>query len=55
MAEFFAMGGYALYVWPCYILSFVILISLGRHHGRQVKKLRDEVTLSRTEHTADKD
>lgn len=24
MGEFFAMGGYAVYVWPCYIVFFLV-------------------------------
>jgi heme exporter protein D len=28
MAEFFAMGGYAAYVWPSYALAAVVLVGL---------------------------
>jgi heme exporter protein D len=27
MAEFFAMGGYAAYVWPAYAASFITLLA----------------------------
>ena len=27
MSEFFAMGGYAAYVWPSYVLAFIILVA----------------------------
>ena len=27
MSEFFAMGGYAMYVWPAYALFFIVLIA----------------------------
>lgn len=27
MKEFFAMGGYAVYVWPSYALAFIILVA----------------------------
>ncbi len=27
MNEFFAMGGYAAYVWPSYALAFIILVA----------------------------
>lgn len=27
MSEFFAMGGYAQYVWPSYILAFIVLVA----------------------------
>ena len=26
MADFFAMGGYAAYVWPAYSASFLVLV-----------------------------
>jgi heme exporter protein D len=26
MTEFFAMGGYAIYVWPSYALAFIVLV-----------------------------
>ncbi len=28
MAEFFAMGGYALYVWPSYAVAGIVMIAL---------------------------
>lgn len=28
MAEFFAMGGYAAYVWPSYAVAAVVLVGL---------------------------
>lgn len=27
MANFFAMGGYAVFVWPAYAVTFVVLIT----------------------------
>lgn len=27
MSEFFAMGGYAVYVWPCFGLTAIVLIA----------------------------
>ena len=27
MANFFAMGGYAVYVWPAYAVTFLVLIT----------------------------
>ena len=27
MSEFFAMGGYAAFVWPSYVLALVILVA----------------------------
>lgn len=49
MAGFFAMGGYAVFVWPAYALTFVILIgaivaSLQSHAQakRTVRELEEE-------------
>jgi heme exporter protein CcmD len=28
-AEFFSMDGYALYVWPCYALTLIVLVGIG--------------------------
>lgn len=38
MAEFLNMGGYAAYVWPCYIVTFVVLIGLGLGARRTLKR-----------------
>ena len=27
MSEFFAMGGYAVYVWPSFLLTAIILVA----------------------------
>ena len=45
MSEFFAMGGYGAFVWPCVALSFAILAALlisarSRLRGVQ-RRLRD--------------
>jgi heme exporter protein D len=29
MAEFFAMGGYGAYIWPCYALSLIVLVGIA--------------------------
>jgi heme exporter protein D len=49
MANFFAMGGYAVYVWPAYIASVVVLtaaiaISLQAHARakRSVRQLEND-------------
>jgi heme exporter protein D len=42
-AEFFNMGGYALYVWSAFVISFLSLFGLvisTRLHG---KRLREEL------------
>jgi heme exporter protein D len=44
MGEFFAMGGYALYVWGSYGMTIVLvvmeLISLRARRGRAMDELR---------------
>ena len=49
MASFFAMGGYAVYVWPAYIISalvltIVVVVSLQAHARakRNVRRLEDD-------------
>ncbi|MGB0670315.1 MAG: heme exporter protein CcmD [Rhodospirillales bacterium] len=29
MADFFAMGGYAAFVWPCFGVAALLLVALG--------------------------
>jgi heme exporter protein CcmD len=29
LSEFFSMDGYALYVWPCYAISFIVLMGIA--------------------------
>ena len=50
MADFFAMGGYAGYVWPAYIITAIVLIaaiviSLQGHISarRSVKRLEEDI------------
>ena len=49
MASFFAMGGYAVYVWPAYIVSALVLaiaivVSLQAHARakKSVRQLEDD-------------
>ena len=49
MADFFAMGGYAGFVWPAYVASFLILgaaivLSLKAHARarKMVRQLEEE-------------
>jgi len=49
MANFFAMGGYAVFVWPAYAITFVVLsvaiaLSLQGHARarRSVRQLEEE-------------
>jgi heme exporter protein CcmD len=43
MADFFAMGGYAFYVWPAYAASFLVLAAavVATLHGHA--KARENV------------
>jgi heme exporter protein D len=42
MSSFFAMGGYAAYVWPAYAVFFLVLIADFAAHGlRRRQVLRD--------------
>jgi heme exporter protein D len=38
MSEFFAMGGYAVYVWPSYAISITALLVLGVLSWRAMKR-----------------
>jgi heme exporter protein CcmD len=29
MSEFFAMGGYGAYIWPCYALTLIVLVGIA--------------------------
>ena len=49
MANFFAMGGYAVFVWPAYVASTLVLgiaivVSLQAHRRarKMVRKLEEE-------------
>ncbi len=46
MMEFLAMGGYAAYVWPAYIISAVALITIGVLSWRTLKRNERLVELS---------
>ena len=46
MSEFFAMGGYGGYIWPCYALTLIVLVgiavsarrSLAAEHTRALRR-----------------
>jgi heme exporter protein D len=46
-AEFFAMGGYALYVWGSFGITAAVMATevllLGRQRARVLRNLRDEL------------
>jgi heme exporter protein CcmD len=29
MSQFFDMGGYGAYIWPCYALTLIVLVGIG--------------------------
>jgi heme exporter protein D len=45
MASFFAMGGYAVYVWPAYIISAIVLVAVVvislQAHARAKRSVRE--------------
>ena len=44
MSEFFAMGGYALYVWPAYVIAAVSLVLAVLIPIRRHRKLREQLS-----------
>lgn len=46
MSEFFAMGGYAAYVWPAYGISAIALITLAVISWRAMIRAERMVALS---------
>ena len=45
LLEFFAMGGYAAYIWPAYLLAAVIIVTLL---GLSIRDLTRNETLLKT-------
>ena len=43
MREFFAMGGYAAFVWPSYALAFIILVANIVGPMQQRKKIVNDI------------
>ena len=50
MNEFFAMGGYAAYVWPAYGLAAVILIGVWIASARSLKARQAEADAAEVAH-----
>lgn len=44
MSEFFAMGGYAVYVWPSFLLTAGVMVAAAvlarRRHRKAVARIR---------------
>jgi len=51
--SFWAMGGYARYVWPCMALAVGILVwnlwSARRHHAQAVQRAARAIAMARSE------
>lgn len=43
---FFAMGGYAIYVWPSFAVSLIALLGLGFASWRDMRRAERLVALS---------
>lgn len=43
MSDFFAMGGYAVYVWTSYALTAAVLVGLGVSSWRRLRALEDDL------------
>lgn len=43
MSSFLNMGGYGLYVWPCYILTAVILAGIAFESFRSYRAAQHQV------------
>lgn len=56
MNEFFAMGGYGAFVWPSYVLGFLILIAHVAAPANRRRRVLDEIRrrLRREARAADK-
>ncbi|MGA2709032.1 MAG: heme exporter protein CcmD [Steroidobacteraceae bacterium] len=50
---FFAMGGYARYVWPCYALAISVLLwnlwSARRYHAQALKRAQRALAMAGSE------
>ena len=45
MSDFWAMGGYALYIWPVYILAFILFVFFFCHAWSRLKKSQTDLDL----------
>lgn len=55
MIEFFAMGGYAMYVWPAFAVFFIVLawdwFAPALRRRRLTRELRGKLARERTRNT----
>ncbi|WP_135080781.1 heme exporter protein CcmD [Terasakiella sp. SH-1] len=45
MNEFFDMGGHGIYIWPCYGLAFVLLVSLLLTSLKSLSKSKKDLSI----------
>ncbi len=43
MSEFFSMGGYGAFIWPCVIMSFAILVGLLLTARRRLRSVHRRI------------
>jgi heme exporter protein D len=55
MQEFFDMGGYAAFIWPCFIVSAVLLVGLLVVSQRQLRTTEATLNALEAEMPARKD
>jgi heme exporter protein D len=55
MQEFLDMGGYAAFIWPCFIVSAVLLVGLLVVSGRQLKSTQTTLNALEAEMPSRKD
>ena len=42
MAEFLAMNGHGVFIWPCYGLTFALVIGIYMHSLRRLKQHKSD-------------
>ena len=42
MTDFFLMGGYGAFIWPCYALAFVFVVALYIHSYRKLSRAKQQ-------------
>ncbi|WP_339716793.1 heme exporter protein CcmD [uncultured Sneathiella sp.] len=46
VTNFFDMGGYGLFVWPCFVLSAIVLLALYLLSFRKLKAVERELAVA---------
>ncbi|MFC4271991.1 heme exporter protein CcmD [Sneathiella chungangensis] len=45
MATFFDMGGYGLFIWPCFVISAIVLLALYFLSRQRLKRVERELSV----------